>query len=141
MRKLLIFLLVSVMLLSGCVQAPPVTPGPDMNVTNETPSLSTIHIQSDRALTPKECSERGLGDKVVFIHSLTCSACRATKPILLEAASEAGITVDEVEVSADRERLNELAIQPRYVPTTIIGCDVLVGMKQKFEYRDAMEAM
>ena len=136
-------LVISVVLVSGCVQEPPATDGNGGTSPNSSPvqQLSPIHVQSDRALTPKECSDRGLGDRVVFIYSSTCPACTMTKPALLEAASETGKTVEEINLVTDRDKLEDLAILPYYIPTTIIDCEIMVGAKQKFEFRDAMEMM
>ncbi len=156
-RMVLVIFLVSVMIISGCVQeTPPATPGSGnpgggteptaTNMTSMTPPsngepLSVIHVQADRSLSPKECSDRGLGDRVIFIYSSTCPACKMTKPALLEAASETGKTVEEINLVTDSKELDELAILPYYIPTTIVDCEVLVGPKQKFEFRDIMEMM
>lgn len=138
-------LLVMAVLVSGCVQETPSDGNPgngstDINITPSEP-LSPIYVQKDRPLTQKECSDRGLGERAIFIYSPTCPACKMTKPALLEAASEAGVTVEEVNLVTQKQKLDELAILPYYIPTTIIDCEILVGAKQKFEFRDALERM
>jgi thiol-disulfide isomerase/thioredoxin len=156
-RILLAILMASIVLASGCVQEPPsadgspvngdggtnpgTLPGNDTVPPADIEPLTPIQIQSDRSLTPQECSERGLGDRVIFVYSSTCPACAMTKPLLFEAASEAGKTVEEINLVTDRQKLDEIGILPYYIPTTIIDCEVLVGAKQKFEFRDIMERM
>ena len=129
-------MVMAVVLVSGCVTAPA-----DGTSNNSLPVPGIIYVQGDMDILEGQCMERQLQDKVIMIYSPTCPVCEATKPILLEAAGEKGVSVEEINLLNDRQRLDELGVLPYYVPTTIIGCKVFVGMEDKETFISAMEAM
>ena len=84
---------------------------------------------------------RELEDKVLVIHAEHCGACKVAVPILEELEQELGATFRyyDMDVDEDAKALEEFKLVPYFTPTFVIGCEVLIGAKNKAEFKAVLE--
>lgn len=83
-----------------------------------------------------QLSNSYFSDKIIVIHSLACPHCRIVVPILREIELEYNKTFYYYDMSKeeDLEKIKELKIVPKYIPTVIIYGKVYIGQKSKQDY-------
>ena len=121
LAALLVFLFLFSVFISGC-------------------TINNDSIVIDEETTIPDCSERGLNDKIIMLEAEICSACKLAKPKLQALEEELDVTITYLDISKaeDREILEEYKVMPRYTPTVIVDCEVLIGNKAKEEYKEAI---
>ncbi|MFH1505961.1 MAG: thioredoxin family protein [archaeon] len=134
---LTILLAIVTLSLTACDPKPPV---PDPN--NDTNYIfGDYTIKEEKTLPILECTARKLKDKVLVIHAEHCGACKIAVPILEELEQEMNLEFRyyDMDVDEDKLALKEFKLVPYFTPTVVIGCEVLIGAKDKDEYQDALE--
>ena len=125
MKKIIFILsIISIILLSGCIS-----------------DLEEFILDRDIQLPDEVCSS--INSKVIVIYSDTCGACHAVMPLLEELDKEYSIDFEYINLSekGDVEKIDAMKLIPKYTPTVIAGCKVMIGVKSESEYRDALNAM
>jgi thiol-disulfide isomerase/thioredoxin len=79
-------------------------------------------------------------DKVIIIHSASCSVCRVVIPILREIEQENNLTFYYYDASIESQlaQITDLNLAVEKVPTVIIYGKVYVGGRTKEEYEAAI---
>jgi glutaredoxin len=99
-----------------------------------------IYLNDGSTLPQDVCQKLG---KVTIIHEAGCSACAIALPRLRELEQEMNMSFDyyDIVIDNDKNKLLSLNLMPRAVPTIIINCKVYVGVREKEEYRLAIQAI
>ncbi|MBN2566764.1 thioredoxin family protein [Candidatus Woesearchaeota archaeon] len=94
-------------------------------------------IMQNGMLPPAACTAE-IARSVIMLESRYCGHCAVAKPMLEELAREKGVDLEVIDVSTDagRHRTAELGIDIQFTPTTIFGCEVVIGGQS----RDAFAA-
>ena len=102
---------------------------------------SNITINDETPIPYKECSNRGLSNRIIMLESTSCSHCELAKPKLQQLEKELNVNITYYDLSnnEDRKKVEALRITPKYTPTVLIGCNVLIGDKSKEVYKEAIE--
>jgi thiol-disulfide isomerase/thioredoxin len=81
-------------------------------------------------------SDPYFSDKVIAIHSISCSHCRIVIPILKQIEQENNLTFYYYDTTnkTELDEITKLNIIPQYVPTIIIYGKVYVGERTKEQY-------
>ena len=134
----LIYIILVITFLSGCKIPEPTEITITNNVSEE---LGFILLDREGTIPLDLCSERGLNDKILVLESKYCGACKIAKPKLQEIEQELKIEFIWLDLSKkeDMERLKEFKIIPKYTPTILIGCEVLIGAYPKEKYKPLIE--
>lgn len=108
---------------------------------NASEPLETIHVSSEGSIPLDQCELRGIENKALVLESKLCGACKAAKPILQELEVEHNVQFEFIDLSTPEgmDRMDELGLLVYYTPTTIIGCDIVIGVKSKGEYEALVE--
>jgi thiol-disulfide isomerase/thioredoxin len=132
---------------SGCVTERTPPPNPvDVNDTNMTgnhnnDNLEFILLDKEGTINHEDCTARGFDDKVIILESKYCGACRVAVPILREIEEELNTEFIFLDISQqdDMERMKEFRVMPQYTPTIIVGCDIMIGAKDKTVFKQAIQ--
>ena len=95
-----------------------------------------IIIDEGSVLDQSVCESKGLAEQVTVFHSPTCGACKVTVPVLEEIERESDVRFEFIDVSTQRDRIDELGIAPGHVPAVIIKCRVYAGYKTKEQFEE-----
>lgn len=100
-----------------------------------------IALDKDTRLSSEQCAARGLNDKIIMLESEYCGHCKIVEPILKQITQEKGIDILFLDISKkeEREKMEEFGISVRYTPTLVVGCEVLIGSREKPEYESAID--
>lgn len=140
-ESLFVLIAISVMVLvTGCTNPPDTDPS-GLNITDNSSGLELIEISEEIVIESGLCTKRGLQDKVIILTSKYCGACMIAVPRLQEIEEELGASFIYLDLSEpeDLETMKSFGIIPRYTPTIIIGCKVMIGVHDKEEFREAIE--
>ncbi|MCK4453938.1 hypothetical protein KAU51_01140 [Candidatus Parcubacteria bacterium] len=118
-------------------QNPSPSPAPNQNKVN----LELLVLDREGRISLDACSERGLSNKIILLESKHCRACKVVVPRLQEIERELGPEIIYLDLSKeeDRNRAKEFKIWPKWTPTVLIGCDVLIGAYSKEKYKEVIE--
>jgi thiol-disulfide isomerase/thioredoxin len=135
-----VFVVSAIVIAAGCITPPDVDPS-GVNVTDNSSGIGLIEISEEILIEPGLCVERGLQDKVVVMESKYCGACRVAVPRLEEIEEELGASFIYLDLSEseDLETMKSFGVIPRYTPTTIIGCRVMIGAYDKEGFKNVIE--
>lgn len=124
----IVFLFIGSIFFSGCTQ-------------EDSGNISTISIDSESSFSLEECKERNLQSELIMLESSNCPHCKLAMPKLQELEEELDVNVEYLDLSSseDREKLDQYKILPKYTPTVLIGCNVLIGDKEKEVFKNAIE--
>jgi len=131
-KRYLVLLALGLLLIAGCCN----------NTTPVDPELGVISLNKDITLSTNECSERQLNDKIVFIGSKYCGACKAAKPRLKELEVEKKVDIVYLDISEEADRnamLMDYHVSVYYTPTILFGCNVIVGAREKSDYSQLID--
>lgn len=119
---------------------PTLEPKPEEPTNNE-PLLEPLSIGKEGMISLEQCSKRGIRDKVIILETKYCSACKVAVPRLREIEKElnAEFMYFDLSKQEDLKKFKEFKIWPKYTPTVIIGCDVLIGSYSKDKYKILIE--
>jgi len=114
-------------------------PNPVPNQNNI--DLELLVLDKEGRITLDACSERGLSGKIIVLESEHCSACKIVVPRLQELEIELGKEIIYLDLSKDedRNRAKEFKILPKWTPTVLINCNVLIGAYPKEKYKELIE--
>ena len=144
MKRLLLVLLLLIVTVSMCVNIPPEAE-PFNNISNFTQeNLSEMYLEipGDGEIPRDVCEAKGMAGRVFAIHKRGCPACAIAVPLVEGLAKEMGKDMESLDVAEEGARvrvLDELKIVPYMVPTIIIDCTILVGVKEESVYRSLLE--
>jgi len=141
-KTTVLFLGVMVMLaLPGCIAIIPEPTAVDISPNNKTNNLEYILLDEEGIIASDLCSERGFDDKVIILESRYCGACRIAVPILkeIEEEEQAEFLFLDLSEKCNLEKMKEFRIMPKYTPTILIGCEVLIGAYSKEKYKALIE--
>lgn len=100
-----------------------------------------IYIVNESGVLPENvCVRMGINKPVIVYESENCDSCLIALARVTEVEKELGQIYEYVDISTDygKERLLEIGIATRYVPTIIVDCYVHMGIFTKEEYRTAV---
>ena len=130
MKKIPVFVLIGLLFIisifaSGC--------------TDNNPGF--IILENEDSLSEEQCKERGLDDKLMMLESANCPHCKLAIPKLQELEEELNVEIMYLDISKieDRNTVSEFRIMPKYTPTVLIGCEILIGDISKEEYKQTIE--
>ena len=139
MRKysLLIFLILVVAVSLCTTNIIPPTPVDNETNGTEFVEVPTLYISESGNISRDICSAKGIEGEVIIFHSSGCGACGIAIPRMEELELELGLDFEFIKLAVpeENERMQELKIFPSFVPTVIIGCQVLVGVQPKETYK------
>ncbi len=103
---------------------------------------NNFFIQKDSTLLKNGMTLTNLyfSDKVIAIHSISCSHCRIVIPILKEIEQENNLTFYYYDLSQEKDlnKIKELGLAPEGIPTVIIYGKVYVGERNKKDYEETI---
>ncbi|KPJ55245.1 hypothetical protein AMJ49_07180 [Parcubacteria bacterium DG_74_2] len=110
-------------------------------VSQSSADLESLLLDKEGMIGSKECSERNLSDKIILLESEYCSACKIVIPRLQELEKELGVEIIYLDLSKEenQSRAKEFKIWPKWTPTVLIGCNVLIGAHPKEKYKEVIE--
>jgi thiol-disulfide isomerase/thioredoxin len=137
-RVLFVVFILAAVFISGCTNTPP--NGNSSSNDNST-GLELIEISEEIVISQELCSERGLQDKVIVMESMYCGACKVAVPRLqeIEQELEASFIYLDLSKPEDLERMKSFGVVPRYTPTTLVGCRVMIGAYSKEQFKQVIE--
>lgn len=93
--------------------------------------------------TVKQCKERGLDNKILFLVSRYCPKCKKVKPVIEKLVKDEELELYyeplDLTYSFDRKQLENYNIEVQFVPTLIVDCRVYVGAKEPEQYQDIIK--
>ena len=116
-------------------------PDPNPNPNQNNIDLELLVLDKEGRITLDACSERGLSDKIIVLESKYCSACKVVVPRLQEIETELGKEIIYLDLYKEEDKITakEFKIWPKWTPTVLIGCDVLIGSYSKEKYKEAIQ--
>ena len=111
------------------------------NITNNNSStpINTLILGQDQTLSPKQCLERNLNNKIIVFESTYCPHCAKVKLILEEIEQEREIEIIFLNLDKDSGKVASYKILPRYTPTVLIDCQVIIGGRDKEFYESLIK--
>ena len=132
MKKIIFIIsILLILIVSGCSSNPT-----GKSTSNEQTDLEIIVLDKDTLLSSEQCTARGLNKKIIMLESEYCGHCKIIEPILKEIEQEKNINILFLDISKkeDRTKMEDFGIFVKYTPTLLVGCNVLIGSKEKSEY-------
>ena len=115
--------------------------GQSGKVAPKTTSAPQIKVATNGTI--KQCKERGLQNKILFLVSRYCPMCKKVKPVIekLVRDEELELYYEPLDLthSFDRKQLEGYNIEVQFVPTLIVDCRVYVGAKKPEQYQDIIK--
>lgn len=106
-------------------------------------NLEVIVLDKEETMPLDACEARNLSDKIIILESKYCGACNVVVPDLKQIEEELSAEFLFLDLSEkeDTEKLKEFKIWPKYTPTVLMGCKVLLGGHSKEEYKQIIESL
>lgn len=134
LTKLIIFIILALFLLS----CRPQSGDCDVSPGDYTVQDGLVFLDKEGTLSCELCDPRGLHNKIIFLESKFCGACKVAKPRIKTAAQETGVEVlflDLAERTDLQKATEQFQVMVKFTPTMLVDCDVYIGSKSLEEYQ------
>ncbi len=104
-------------------------------------NLAVLVLDKEEIIDLDACAARNFSNKIIILESKYCGACKVVIPALKQIEQElsAEFFFFDLSKKEDTEKLKKFKIWPKYTPTVLIGCKILIGDHQKDEYKQIIE--
>ena len=126
---LFIGILISIIALSGCI-----TPPDD--------DAEIYTLRGEGVLPEKYCTAE-LASSMIYFHSEYCHYCHNDIPKVeeIEETTDVPVIYLSLSDSEDMRIVKEHGFIAQYTPTTVIGCNVYIGAKDKSFYEEKIKEL